>query len=244
MTVRDDILSDDLTTEQAFVVEKIMGGFTDGLHSSNFVTKGERVRQPKPAVDIDGFTDLTMRIIQEQQISEEIVTDRRVQFLQDFNPEDIRTEVITFGLRRREPWSMSQGKPFNQRHQEYKPHIRGIESDLAYPGHKVVVLGQKFENEIVLTCWAKTNKQANIRARWLEDTMRDWTWYIRYNGVEDFYFVGQEEDITIQLNGTENLLMGRPLVYYVRTERLSHVLEPTIRRIVVKYGLGNPNNTE
>lgn len=244
MTVRNDILSDDLTKEQAIVIERIMNGFTDGLHATKFVESGERVRQPRPAVDIDGFTDLVMRVVQEQQNSEEIVSEHRVKFLQDFNPEDITTEVITFGLLRRDPWSMSQGQHFNQRVRELKPHIRGIENDPEKPGHKTIILGQKFESEIVFTCWAKTNKQANIRARWFEDVMRNWSWYIRYNGVEDFYFIGQDEDITVRLGTTENLLMGRPLRYYVRTERLSHVLEPIIRRIVIKYGLGSPIETE
>jgi hypothetical protein len=241
MVVRDDILPEALTSEQRIVIDSILHEFTDAAGSSGmYLPRGERLRQPKPAQDIDGFTDLVMRVLEEQQNSEDIPLKNRVTFLQDFPPRDVETEIITFGLVRRLPSSMSQGQHFNQRVREVKPHIRGIEDDPTRPGYKMIMLGQKFENEIIFTCWAKTNKQANRRARWLEDTLRNWTWYIRYEGIEDFYFLGQDEDRILKLDGTENKLMGRPMRYYVRTERVSHILEPTIRRIVVKYGLGQP----
>jgi hypothetical protein len=245
MVVRDDILPEELTTAQGIVIDDILHQYSQefsdsiGNRGTNLPPE-ERLRQPKPAQDIDGFTDLVMRIIEEQQNSEEVLLKNRVKFLQDFPPGDIETEIITFGLLRRLPASMSQGQHFNQNVREVKPHIRGIEDDPTRPGYKVITLGQRFENEIVFTCWAKTNKQANRRARWLEDTLRNWTWYLRYEGIVDYYFLGQDEDIVLKLDGTENVLMGRPMRYWVMTERLSHVLEPTIRRIVVKYGLGQP----
>ena len=243
MVVRDDILPEALTTEQRIVVSDIMHEFRDLLGSRGTTLQpdyGDRLRQPKPAQDIDGFTDLVMRVIEEQQNSEEVPAKNRVKFLQDFPPDNIVTEIITYGLLRRLPSSMSQGRDFNQRVREVKPRIRGIEEDPTRPGYAVVTLGQRFENELVFTCWAKTNKQANKRARWLEDTLRDWTWYIRFMGIGDFYFLGQDKDVVLLLDGTKNTLKGRPMRYYVRTERMSHVLEPTIRRIVVKYGLGQP----
>ncbi len=245
MVVRDDILPEELTTAQGVVIGDILHQYSQEFSDSisnrgTNLPHGERLRRPKPAQDIDGFTDLVMRIIEEQQNSEEVPTKNRVRFLQDFPPGGVETEIITFGLLSRMPASMSQGQHFNQRVREVKPHIRSIEDDPTRPGYKVITHGQRFENEIVFTCWAKTNKQANRRARWLEDTLRDWTWYLRYEGIVDYYFLGQDEDIILKLDGTENVLMGRPMRYWIMTERLSHILEPTIRRIVVKYGLGQP----
>lgn len=245
MAVRDDILPEELTTSQSVVVEQIVSNILERYSRTEAnVPHGERLRQPKPAQDINGFFDLVRRVVEEQQNSEQVPIKNRIKFLQDFPPGDIETEVITFGLIQRRPFSMSQGQHFNQRVREVKPHMRGIEDDPARPGYKVITHGQLFENEIVFTCWAKTNKQANIRARWFEDQMRDWRWYIRYEGVSDYYFIGQDEDIALKLDGTENILMGRPLRFWVKTERLSHVLEPTIRRIVVQYGLGQNSDTE
>jgi hypothetical protein len=241
MVVRNDILPESLTTEQRVVISSILHEFSDSLGSHGaYLPPEERLRQPKPAQDIDGFTDLVMRVIEEQQNSEEVPLKNRVKFLEDFPPGEIETELITYGLNLRIPGSISQGKAFNQRVSEVKPHIRGIEDDPTRPGYKIITLGQKFESEIIFTCWAKTNKQANKRARWLEDTLRNWRWYIRYEGVEQYFFMQQDADVVLKLEGTKNKLHGRPMRYYVRTERLSHVLEPTIRRIVVKYGLGQP----
>jgi len=241
MAVRTDLLPEELTETQEIVVKSILGNFAEGLQANG---PQRRMRQPKPAKDIDGFVELVGRVIAEQQNSEQIPLENRVKFLEDFGPDDIRTEIISFSMVRRVPFSFSAGQHFNQRVREVKPHVRGIEDDPTRPGYKVITLGQRFENEILLVCWAKTNKQANRRARWLEDTLRNWTWYIRYEGIEDFYFLSQDEDITLVLDGTDNKLVGRPLRYWVKTQRVSHVLEPTIRRIVVEYGLGQTSTTE
>jgi hypothetical protein len=246
MAIRD-ILPDELTRDQQVIVEKVMRQYDEDLQRDHgtYLPSGERMYQPKPAQDLDGLTDLLERIIGEQQNIEDTPEKNRVKFLEDFPPNPIETEVITFGLIKRMPASMSQGQHFNQKVREVKPHIRSIETDPSRPGYSVVTMGQKFENELALTCWAKTNKQVNRRVRWLEDTLKKWTWYIRYNGIDDFYFLGQDEDVLLKLDDSKNVLKGRPLRYYVRTERLTSVLEPVIRHIVVQMTLNDGlNNTE
>jgi hypothetical protein len=247
MTVRTDILPEDLTEEQTVIVHNIIQDYADGLPSdrgTGVLPFGSRVRQPRPAKDVEGFFTLVKRCLEDKQNSEAIASDLRLNFLEEHPPEEIETETISFKLRSREPASFSQGKALNQRVQEMKPHIRSIESDPTQPGHKIITLGQQFENVVELTCWAKTNKQANYRARWLEDTLREYAWYIKYEGVMEFFFQSQENDMVLEVDSTSNTLKGRPLLYYVRTERLTHILEPTIRRIVVEYGLGEHSSTE
>jgi hypothetical protein len=238
MTVRTDLLPDDLTTEQLITVEKIMGTIVD-IPKQSYLRSGERMLRPRQAQDIDGFTDLVSQVLEEEQDRIEVPADRRITLVQDFPPDGITTEVITFGLVRRKPGPFSRGPAFNNVGvSEVKPHVRGVEVDTSNPGMRTVIMGQKFENEIMLTCWARTNKQANIRARWLEDVMKNWTWYIRFNGIEDFFFMGQDEDIHMALDNTNQVLHGRPMRFYVRTERTTTILEPVIRHIVVKYNLG------
>jgi len=178
------------------------------------------------------------RVLQDKQNSEAIVSDLKLNFLEEHPPGQIKTETISYKLHSREPASFSQGKAHNKRVQEFKPHIRSIEYDPEQPGHAIITMGQQFENVVELTCWAKTNKIANQRARWLEDTLKEYAWYIKYEGIMEFYFERQDPDLVLEVDSTSNTLKGRPLMYYVRTERLTHVLEPTIRRIVVEYGLG------
>lgn len=238
MTLRTDLLPEELTEQQLITVEKIIGqNFT--IPNSSYLRSGERVLRPCPAQDIDGFTDLVVTVLDEQQDREEVPDKLRVRLVQDMPPEGVETEVITFGLVRRQPGAFSKGQALGGNVLEMKPHIRGVEVDPTRPGHRVIIQGQHFDNEIMLVCWARTNKQANIRARWLEDTLKMWTWYVRFNGIQDFYFLGQDEDIHMTLDNTNQVLHGRPMRFYVRTERITTVLEPIIRHIVVKYNLGN-----
>ena len=236
MVARTDILPEELTESQQLVVEEVFSRFFP--YSSSLTENINRHRRPRPAKDIEDFIELAGTVIKEQQELDGLDENLRIELVHDFVPQELTTEVITFGLLSRVPGSISRGAPFNKRVQEYKPHIRAIEDDIAHPGQKIITLGQIFENEIVLTCWAKTNKTANSRARWLEDTLRNWTWFIRYQGIEDFFFLGQDADITISLDGTSQKIVGRPLRYYVRTQRESTVFEPVIRHVVIKYRLG------
>lgn len=245
MAVRTDILPDDLTAEQKVIAEHIFEDFSNRAEvrlRSEFLAAGERMRQPRPAKNIDEVTDLVQRVIQDKQNSEEIVSDRQVFFTEEYPPVDFKTEAISFRLVSREPASTSGGRHLNQRRQEWKPKIRSIEDDPNRPGYRVVTMGQKFESNIEFTCWARTNKRANMRALWLEDVLQEYAWYLKYNGIDEFYFLRRDRDFQTELEG--NTVFGRPLVYFVRTERLTHVSEPTIRRMIVKFGIGRIDPTD
>jgi len=241
MPVRTDILPKELTERQTIIVESIIADYAESLprnRGSSVVPFGARVRQPRPAQDVDGFFSIVQRCLQDKQNSEAIANDLKLNFLEEHPPGEIKTETISFTLRSRAPASLSRGPALSGGRQEMKPHIRSLENDPTQPGHQVITMGQQFENEVVLTCWAKTNKVANQRARWLEDTLKEYAWLIKYEGVMESFFLRQEDDMVLEVDSTSNTLKGRPLIYYVRTERLTHILEPTIRRIVVEYGLG------
>ena len=101
MTLRTDILPEELTQEQSFVVERIIStNFnTSSLKGQNSLND-QRLRQPNPAQDIDGFIDILTRVVEEQQNEEDIALENRVQVLYDFASEDILTEVISVSLNR------------------------------------------------------------------------------------------------------------------------------------------------
>jgi len=247
MTVRTDILPETLTEEQQMTVERILDVFARKLKledRSMFLPAGERMRQPKAARDIEGLYGLIDAALQDKQNSEGVVSDQQIEFTEEYPVDDLRVERVTFSLQHRQPGSISGGKPYNSDVLELKPHVRNISNDPHNVGYALITTGQKFENRIILTCWAKTNKRANYRARWLEDTLREYNWFIRYQGIEEFIFMEQQEDLLLELDGKANTLKGRPLIYYVRTERLGHVSEPTIRRLVLRYGIGELTNNE
>lgn len=247
MTVRTDILPEELTREQEIIVERQLDTFARSLKledRSMFLPMGERMRQPKAARDIEGLYELIDAVLQDKQNAEGIVSEQQLEFTEEYPTDDLRIERITFSLQHRQPGSISGGKPYNSDVQELKPHVRDISPDPNNAGYMLVTTGQKFESRIVLTCWAKTNKRANYRARWLEDTLREYNWFVRYQGIEEFLFMEQQEDLLLELDGKANTLKGRPLIYYARTERLGHVSEPTLRRLVLRYGIGELTDNE
>jgi hypothetical protein len=183
---------------------------------------------------------LVNRALKDKQVDEGTAEDKKIVYTEESPPVDMSTEVITYSLIRREPATQG-GPPFKGNRQELKPRIRSIEDDPNHMGFKIMVLGQEFENEVVFTCWAKTNKHVNKRALWFEDVMREYAWFLKYNGVKEYLFMRRLEDISVDLTGDNNIIHGRPLVYYVRTERLTHLSEPTIRRIVVQYDTDTNN---
>jgi len=242
MTVRNDILDDSLTEQDTILVQRVMSAFRSSTQSS--VDCGVE-RTSRPAKDIDDLPDLISQVLEDKQNDEGIDSNQRVKFYSEMPPKDVVTEVITFGLVRREPASMTRGGPFTKERIEWKPRIREVAPHPTMPGMAIVVQGQQFENEISLTCWTKTNKRADYRARWLEDTLHEYMWFLKFNGLHEMIFLGQGEDMVVKLDNTENVLMGRPLRWYVRTERLTHVNEPTIRRLIIQARLelqsGNNN---
>lgn len=230
--LRTDILPEELTEDQRIIVEHIVQRVVPVTYKD--LDSQERVRQPREAQDIDGFFVLVNNALKDKQVDEGIGDDKKLIFTEELPPVDLATEVVTYSLIRREPATMG-GPPFEGSRHELKSHIRSIEDDPNHVGFKVITLGQHFENEVIFTCWAKTNKQANKRALWFEDLMREYAWYLKYNGVMECIFMRRLEDSSLDLTGERNILYARPLVYYVRTERLTHLSEPTIRRIVVQY---------
>lgn len=244
MAVRTDILPEELTEEQKIIVDRVFEDFTNRAEiraRSDFLASGKRMRQPRPAKNIDEVTDLVQRVIQDKQNSDGIVSDQRIVFTEEYPPVDFKTEAVSFRLISRDPGTTSGGRHLNQSRQEWKPKIRSIDDDPNNPGNKLITMGQLFENTIEFTCWARTNKRANMRALWLEDTLREYAWYLKYNGVNEFYMLRRERDFRENLEG--NTVFGRPLIYLARTERLTHLSEPTIRRMVVTYGIGRVDPT-
>ncbi len=101
MPVRTDILPEELTTAQAVIVDSVVREYATGLPSdrgSSVVPFGTRVRQPRPAKDVDGFFTLLQRVLQDKQNSEAIVSDLRLNFLEEHPPGQIETETISYKL--------------------------------------------------------------------------------------------------------------------------------------------------
>ena len=200
-----------------------------------------RSRQPHEAKDLSSFYQYVKDAIDDTQTDEGITTENKIILTEDYPANDMVTETISLGLVSRTPAGLGSGRPFQGHFKELRPGIRGLVDDPERPGHKMIIYGQQYENEVRFTCWAKTNKQANLRALWFEDLMKKYAWYYKYMGIMEVLFLRRDEDLVLDSGGQGNLIHGRPMLYYVRTERLTYLSEPTIRRVILRY---RANTTE
>lgn len=201
----------------------------------------QRLRCPNAALDIDSLGALMKEVIDLDEAERRIKEDRRVYFTEEWPPEDLETICVSFGLVERHPGTTSGGRFMNQRRQEWKPRVRETVKDKEKaPGYNVKVLGQYFDNVIEFTCWSKTSKEANGASMWFEDLVTKYRWYIRYKGINDIFLVRRMADRILEREN--NQLFGRPLRYFVKTERLTKLEEPAIRRALLKIGI-EPQST-
>jgi hypothetical protein len=231
--VRTDILPEELTEEDKWFVVQLLQDFEQ--QNEQFIGRGERAKMPQPAKSLDDFIALTKESIEAKEHVDNTPEENKILFTAEYPPTELETVTVSYSLLRREPASTSGGRHFNQQRQEWKPHVREIIDDPNNPGYKLIILGQKFENIVQFIIWAKTNKEANKRATWFEDLMREYAWFIKYKGVNEFYMLERGEDIILDID--QQRVVGRPFHFYVRTEKLTYLSEPTIRRVMLELGI-------
>jgi hypothetical protein len=145
--------------------------------------------------------------------------------------------VVTMAFADRAPGMFGQGRPFENKVQNRRPILREYIDDPDNPGYKRAVLGMFYDNVIRLTCWAGTNKQANENALWLEQMMEDYAWFFTMNGVNRIFFDGWRANLKNEI--MNNTYYGRPIDYFVRTERLWNVSQKTLEEICINVGFSS-----
>ena len=188
----------------------------------------DRLRSPEPAKDINDFYELVSTALTEYELQQGKAEDRLTIFTEDFNPDEYQRQTVAVSLRSRRPAVMGKTAPRGET-REYKPNVRDTYPDPDVPGHFIYELGWMMDNYIRFIIWSQSNKEANKLALWFEDFMNTFLWYYRMQGVNQIYFEEREADFQI----LEKRLVGRPLVYFVRTEKVTHVRERVLEELVV-----------
>lgn len=187
-----------------------------------------RLKSPEPAKDIDGFYELVGQALRQYQLQEGKAEDRLIIFTEDWPPDEYKRETISFQLKSRMPAVMGKTAPEGSP-REYKPNLRDSFPDPDVPGHEIHEIGWMMDNYIRFVVWSQSNKEANKLALWFEDFMNCFLWFFRKQGVNQLYFYEREDDFQI----FEKRLVGRPLVYFVRTEKVTQVRERVLEELVV-----------
>jgi hypothetical protein len=191
----------------------------------------ERTRTPFPAKNIIEVMDLIRQAIITHEDKTHITEDAKVDVVYHRPDIDIDVEVVSMEFVKRQPGMFGQGRPFENKVANQKPLLREVKDDPDHPGYKRAVLGYFYDNVLRLTCWARTNKQANERALWLEQLMEEYTWFFVQSGVNRILFHGWQKNETLTVN--DNKYYGRPIDFYVRTERLLNVSQKKLETICI-----------
>lgn len=185
-------------------------------------------------IDINEFFHVLAQVVAIELKAERAVED--IPVLEDYPVTDIRDECITVRLVKREPGTFGQNAPFKDPRQ-YRPVLRETKQDPNHKGYLLAILGQWFDNLLEITCWARTHKQADSRATWLEDLILRRHWFFIHAGVDKLVYLGQMEDVVSQQ--ASFILFGRPLRLFVRTEKLFSVSEKMLEDLILKVRISD-----
>lgn len=197
----------------------------------------DALRSPHPALDINGFYDLVGEALRTQQLAEGKSIEELWFFTEEAPPVEMESfneqGTVSFSLVRREPGVMGNTAPFTGSPKGYKPMVRDIYDDPEVPRYQIWELGQMFDNEIRFIMWSRTNKEANAMALWFEDFMIQNMWLFRSRGVNQILYSNREGDIMIE----DKRLVGRPLCYYVRTEKITRIREKVLEELCINISV-------
>lgn len=241
--LRDDILDEELTQEQVRVIVKHQ---FDSIINSAIQKTGfdiERSRTPGSAKDVYEFCDLVRESVEHRLEMQNVSEDARVILTQETSDIDQQLESIVFSLEKRQPGQFSEGPPFGGDVRNLRPILRETVPDPENPGYRLAIMGYWYDNLVRFTCWARTNKQANQRALWFEELMEDYTWLFRIRGVSRVLFwdrgpdVEKVADTTSSIESSTNKYYGRPLFYYVRTEKIRTFREKELEQLLINVSV-------
>jgi hypothetical protein len=222
----EDLLPEGVEVHKLRILVKTVYDLT--IESDTRIARSRTIGNTKSLIE---FYDLVNRAMTDYQARAGTTLINYVNFTEeDPSPKDT-TEVISFSVVKREPGAYSQGAPFEGAVKNLRPITRESGKDPNNSDYRFAIQGYWYDNLIRFNCWARTNKQANERACWFEDFMEDYTWWFKLQGVNRVIFWGRGEDQVVDDDG--NKWFGRPLDYFVRTEKLRRFEEKKLEEILI-----------
>jgi hypothetical protein len=207
----------------------------------NTAQKLDRTVTPGKAKDINDVSELIELAVVDYDKRNGITKDAKLEIVYERPEKEFDDEVIAISFATREPGMVGQGRPFENKTKNLRPILREVLDDPDYPGYKKAIMGYYYDNIIRLTCWARTNKTANKRAVWLENMMEEYTWWFAYSGVNRIFYEGWRTPVLLDINNQR--FYGRPIDFYVRTEKLFHLSQKKIEEILIGLALNVPSYT-
>lgn len=178
---------------------------------------------------LDRFYNLAAELIDHAQEKSGLGELDRIILTEEYPPERFdktNNEIICFRLLKREPANMNtkaSGRP--HRKSTYYYDYNSPEA----PNRNILVESRPVDHRIEFTCWAKTNKECNKRALWLEKLFINHSWVFETQGIERFHWIDRGPD-TYMMSGGQRLFY-RPLNFFVRFREFEIKSNPIIKNI-------------
>lgn len=208
---------------------EILSGIAERWLNPASDTKFEMV--PAKGEDIWGFFRDVGHLI--EVVEERDAKHKKILYTEEYGSktEYLDEEIISFEIAERGPGTFEQGTP-GRGIKMRKPILLGTERDPVEPQYKVYVLQLWYDNFVSLGCWALTLGAMNKRIEWLENLMISYGWFfeakgfhLRYEGLGD----AQRQDAK---GGGK--YYGRPLIYWVRSQKTFKIYEKTLDQLIIE----------
>jgi hypothetical protein len=192
----------------------------------------ERLTTPKAAIySLRDVYGLIKQAVDNYETRAGTPANERVIFTEENPDRGFKGEVISVSCVLQRPGCFSKGAPFEGKVKNLKPRCREEKDDPLVSGYKLAFIGYWYDNLIRLTCWAHTNKEANARADWLQNLMLDYDWWFCAEGISRVIFMERQEDKVLEVD--DNKWYGRPLDYFVKTEKIKVLSMREIEEIII-----------
>ena len=210
----------------------VVNQITSTLISASTDVRSKTVGDSK---DINGFYELVEEAMKHSEEVGGASEESKINFTRDYSLFGFTNEIVTYKLLKREPGDFSQGPPFGGSVKNYRPVLREEIEDQDNPSYKKLVFGYWHDNLVEFTCFARTNKEADDRALWIEKLMNNYLWFFRYSGVNRVLYFGRGSETSEKFDGYT--IYGRSIKYFVRTEDIVVVSEKEIEQIALNYSV-------
>lgn len=196
-------------------------------------------KDPK-LVDIDEFIDVLYSLLKDGKYiadKQDDSTDvNKFVFTEEYPSFTVgQTRIVTAEVNRRELASLaSSAEPFAGTHR-YRPMIIGEDNDTK-DGSIDIHMQTMYDNQMILTCWSPSLRDARKLASLLETFLQKYYWVLR-RSVPVCLYTGRREMIVDDRFG-DSRYFGIPLSFFVRTNEKFTIKESELRNIRIKHDIG------
>lgn len=198
-------------------------------------TRLDEINEYNSLITIDSLFDVLYDLFSSNNL---VIKDMDISATTDYNkfvfteeyPNSFNTSnnIVTFELTRRAPASLGKDQPPFHGIKQYRPRYAGETKDINN-NDTAIHYSHLYDNEITMTCWASTSRNARLTALLVENIMSAAYFFLRRT-VDVFVMNGRHEPI-FTTKYENKKLVGVPISFFVRTNEVKTVKRETLEQL-------------